>query len=68
MTYIFHINREAGTWTADNPSGTEVASGELPLTDGDRVDVVLDDKGVVDPIRSAIKTILTTDWELTETQ
>jgi len=54
MSYTFIIDRGNGTWTAENPSGTQIDSGDLPLSTQQRQKAILHDKGVSDPVLSAL--------------
>lgn len=60
--YTFEIDRESGTWRALNDSGSEVSTGDLPLTEPDRIETILADHGITDPLASAIADIVTSNW------
>lgn len=55
--YTFKIDRDARTWTAENASGTQIDSGELPLEEIDRRLAIFSDFGVNDPTASALEEI-----------
>lgn len=63
MTYRFELDRKNETWTAYNPNGQQIDSGELPLNDAERKMAILEDKGVSNPVREALQSIIGRDWE-----
>lgn len=55
--YTFKIDRDAGTWTAENSNGSQIDSGTLPLKEIDRRLAIFSDHGVSNPTASALEEI-----------
>jgi hypothetical protein len=66
--YEVEIRRDDGTAVLKDSEGNIIDDTlHLPLkTPDDVLDAVLDDIGVVEPVKTAFKTLLNEDWEIVE--
>jgi hypothetical protein len=65
--YTFNIDKSDDTWACENDQGVEVATGDLPLTDTDRLEAIFDDLGVSSPVSNALLDFYKRNWTETET-
>jgi len=61
--YTFEKDRDAGTWRCLNNSGSEIATGDLPLDSLDRLEAIFSDYGVSDPTASALLDYHRSNWD-----
>ena len=65
MTYQLHKNGDETVLV--NPNGDEVRTIQHPLdVPGDIIEAILDDMGVGNPQKEALKVLLERDWEVVE--